>query len=67
MKSYGPYYVAVRKPADGREWIDIHTMTGWRDDAIAKVRESDRAAGLSWAKANPVVRTLKVRVVEDLT
>lgn len=67
MRSYGPYYVAVRKPKDEQAWIDIHTITPWKDDVRSKAREQDRFAGKSWAVSNPVVQITKIYIIEDQT
>jgi len=57
------FYVAVRK-TEGREWIDASTLSAARDGAAMRCAEVDRVIH-DWSKANPVVRIVAVRLVEE--
>jgi hypothetical protein len=55
-------FMAVRK-TEGREWLDVDTLSTTDDGAKQLVKKWDEGIP-DWAKVNPVVRIVKVRIEE---
>lgn len=56
-------FVAVRKNPDGKEWLDTSTLDLLPDLAREHARATDRLIP-DWANAQPVLRVVKVTVME---
>jgi hypothetical protein len=56
------YYAAIRR-TEGREWIDISTLSWCRKTAANKAERQDSLLP-RWAEANPVVWVSVVEVRE---
>jgi hypothetical protein len=60
-------YAAIRKNEE-HEWLDMGTFSGDMEWARSLAAQTDHRAGISWAKANPVIgwAMVKVTVIRDV-
>jgi hypothetical protein len=59
-------YVAIRKPVDGKEFIDMHGSAFFIDEVKRHVAITAKDMP-SWHGANPVVRIGRVKIEEVST
>lgn len=62
LKTEQGYFCAVRC-TDGREWLDISTISLLAEEAERKAKETDTKLP-QWARYNPVVRFAIVEIRE---
>lgn len=64
MVHFAHWFAAVRK-AEDREWVDISTVNVIGSaHAMMLAAEGNKKSGQSWAKANPIVRLIRLECQE---
>ena len=56
------YFAAIRKDEEGKEWIDLNTISGILECSRIKAQQIDKECGLQWVKANPVIQYAQVEI-----
>ena len=58
------YFAAIRRDDEGKEWIDLNTISGFPKISGINAQQIDKECGPHWAKGNPVVRYAQIEIRE---
>ncbi len=58
------YFAAIRRNDEGKEWIDIDTISCLLPVSENKAERENKACGPIWVKDNPVIRYAHIEIKE---